>query len=98
MTVPVWRFPTQRPAFGIEPFELGVGEVAMNPPDHVARARCRLDPPAAPFAVVAAVGHAAGHAPASALEPCAQARMMDLWTAAAGTGVGHAFQHIRFSL
>ena len=78
-----------RPVFGIEPFEFRVGEVAVNPPDHVARDRDRLAPPAAPLAVVAPVGHTARQAPARTLEQGAQARMMDVLTAAARTGIGH---------
>ena len=72
-----------------EPFEFRVGEVAVNPPDHVARDRDGLTPPAAPLAIVAPVGHTARQAPAGALEPRTQARMVDIVTAAAGTGIGH---------
>ena len=75
--------------FGIEPFEFRVGEVAVNPPDHIARDRYGLAPPAAPLAVVAPVGHTAHQAPARTLEQGAQARMMDVLTAAARTGIGH---------
>src|SRR2546422_9453047 len=81
--------PLLRPVFGIEPLEFRVGELAVDPPDRVTRRRHGLAPPAAPLAVVAPVGHTARQAPAGALEPRAQARMVDILTAAAGRGNGH---------
>jgi len=82
---------------GIEPFELGFGEIAV---DAAERFGCRAwrfgAAPAAPLATMTAIRHTAGQTPPDPLERRAQARVVDIVAAAAGTGFAH--RHKRYQI